>query len=85
MLYIKEVSKNHKDVKVIYSIERKDIEFIWSFNTIKTAIEKGHKYKTVFEENDKLVEGAEVIIHEDFLTTERNHEIKDNLNELPRF
>ena len=85
MLYIKEISENHKKAKVIYSIEREDIEFIWDIKTIKKAIENGHQYKTVFVKNGKLVEGNNVIIHNNFLTTEKNEKIEDNLNELSRF
>ena len=86
MLYIKEISKNHDEVKVIYSLERPDIEFVWSFEIIKEAIRKGHDYKTVYTENNRLVEGAEVFLSSyDFLTTKPNHENKDNLSELPTY
>ena len=86
MLFIKEVSKKNQEVKVIYSLERPDIEFIWNIETIKNAIKKGHEYKTVYTEDNKLVEGAEVIISGyDYLTTKQNHETKDNLSELPTF
>ena len=85
MLYIKAIGKNRQDVKVIYSKERPDIEFIWSFDVIKNAIEKGHEYRTVITKDGKLIEGAKVEIHNDYLTTHKNNEIIDNLNELPTF
>ena len=86
-----------KHFKVIYSIERKDIEFIWSREVIINAIKKGHKYKTVFLEKNKLVEGADIHLHESFetkngrihhpnyLMTIKNDKFEDNLSELPNF
>ncbi len=95
MLYIKEISKDKNYFKVIYSIERKDIEFIWKRKTIVDAIKRGHKYMTVFEENGKLVEGAKIHLHEsfesngrihpDYLMTYKNDKLEDNLSELPNF
>ena len=86
MLYIKEISKKHNEAKVIYSLERPDIEFIWCLELIKAAVRKGHEYKTVYTENNRLIEGSEVIISSyDYLTTQRNHEKQDNLGELPTF
>ena len=95
MLYIKEVSKKNQEVKVIYSLERPDIEFIWSIETVKKSIKKGHDYKTVYTENNKLIEGSLVSltkefesngrIHPEYLITARNSVINDNLSELPRF
>ena len=95
MLFIKEISKDKKYFKVIYSIERKDIEFIWDYNTIVNTIKKGHKYKTVYENNGFLTEGDDIYLHEgfesngriysDYLMTIKNIKYRDNLNELPKF
>jgi len=95
MLYIKEISKDKKYIKVIYSVERKDIEFIWQSSIIINAIKNGRKYKTVYEDDGKLLEGSDVHVlegHEsngriypDYLTTFKNDILNDNLSELPTF
>jgi len=85
MLYLKEISKDKKFFKVIYSIEREDIEFIWSKETIINGIKNNRNYKTVYYNNDKLLEGADVILQENHLVTVKNDKIEDNLSELPIF
>jgi len=43
MLFIKEISEDKNFFKVIYSIERKDIEFIWSRKLIVGLLMKKMK------------------------------------------
>lgn len=93
MLYIKEISKVNdviKNLKVIYSIERKDIEFMWSVDTVIHGINKGNKYRTVYYNSmGILTEGSDVEVVVDgensYLRTVSNNTENDNLSRLPIF
>jgi len=93
MLYIKEINKVNdiiKNVRVIYSIERKDIEFEWGISAIISGLKKGHKFRTVYyNTSGVLVEGADVELIEDgntkYIRTHKNDTSNDNLNKLPTF
>ena len=85
MLYIKEISKDKKFIKVIYDVNHPEIEFIWQYDVVKNAIKNGKSYKTIYEEDEKLLVGANVYLNGEFLTTHKNNTINDNLNELKTF
>ena len=96
MLYVKEISNDHKHVKVIYSLERSDIEFVFEYETVMNSIIRGNKYKTVFTINDKLKEGSSITyvesfvdhdgkMHSGYLMTIKDAIVENNLSELPRF
>ena len=89
MLYITEISECKKHLRVIYSLERPDIEFQWDIGAVINGLEKGHKYKTAYSQNGNLGGGANVDLiidgNHSYLRTSKNSTIEDNLGNLPTF
>jgi len=87
MTYINQVKKDKSgkivELRLIYSLQRPDIEFQFSVETVKKGIEKGYEYKTVNTVDNVLQEGADVILVNGHLSTKKNDTEVDNLSNLP--
>lgn len=70
-----------------WSLDRKDIMFQFSRETVVNTIKKGSKYRTAYlGEDGEYIEGSEVLLVEEFgLRTKSNDVVEDNLSELPKF
>jgi len=94
-MYIVGVHKEDNKIKeldVIYSLDRPDIEFQWSVDVVAKGILKGNAKRTAYWTYDKktghsLNDGSDVFVVETNdgyeLRTSSNGELIDNLGELP--
>ena len=78
------------ELKVVYSLERPDIEFQWSVDVVAKGILKGNSKKTAYKiTDDYLRVGSDVCVIETDgtyeLRTKANDILVDNLGELPNF
>lgn len=85
MLFINAVSKDHSELRVIYSPEHPEIEFQYPMKQIIESVKNGRIYKTTYVSDGKYVEGEIVEVVNGNLQTKRNDTELDNLSNLPKF
>jgi len=91
MKYIVSVQERNgklDEFKVLgWSLDRPDIMFQFSQETVVNSIKNGIEYRTAYlDENGEYVDGSEVILVDGFgLRTKRNDVVDDKLSELPKF